>query len=133
MSAGRLLLVVIVVAAIVGGIAWQQGLLKFGPEGLTVDHQKAGEEVDLYTRAAAEYQAVQYKAAYDDFKAALAKLPNDARAEEAAFKLGKCLEEIRKPDEALQAYKDFVAKYPDSEQVATAKQRIEKLALLSGH
>ena len=128
MSASRLFVGFVAVAAVIGAIAWQQGVLKLGP-----DEKKADDTVDLYARATMEFQGVQYKDAYADFKQAIAAAPNDTRAPTAAFNMAKCLEEIRKPDEALQAYKDFVAKYPSSDQAATAKQRIEKLTLLGGH
>ncbi|MEK6233900.1 MAG: tetratricopeptide repeat protein, partial [Planctomycetales bacterium] len=48
-------------------------------------------------------------------------------AANSLFEAGRCLEVLKKPEQALKTYKELVAKYADSDQVAPAQARIKAL------
>jgi TolA-binding protein len=128
---GKFIGIILVIAVIVAAVLWQQGILKFGANGdVTLDQNKAASEVDPYTKANTEFNALQYEAAYASYRNALKEKPNDPEAATAYFCIGKCLAEMHRKDKAIAAYKEFVEKFPKDERVAPANKQIEILTAL---
>ncbi len=46
---------------------------------------------------------------------------------EAAFEAGRCFETLGKKEQALKQYREVLEKYPESDKVPAAKQRIDDL------
>jgi TolA-binding protein len=128
---GKLIGALLVTAAIVAAVLWQQGIIKFSADGaVSVDQNKAAAEVNSYTKATTEFNALQYEAAYASYRYALKDNPNDPEAPTAYFCIGKCLAEMHRKDKAIEAYKEFVQRYPQDERVAPANKQIELLSAL---
>ena len=120
MSFGRLLFFIVIIGIVVAAIAWQQGLLQFSEK-----------DVDIYTRSNAQFEAFHYQEALDDFKTALRQRPKDPQAPTAMFEMGKCYDELKQPNEAIQAYKDFMTQYPTDERADKARELIDKIKSLN--
>jgi len=130
MTVGRLVGIVGLGAAIAAVVAWQQGYVTVGPDGLTITEGGANSTFDIYAKAKAKFALAQYPEAYANFVSALRQRPNDPEAATARFDMGKCLEEMGQKEQALQAYKAFVEDYPRDDRVDVVRSRIERLSLM---
>ncbi|MBI1367919.1 MAG: tetratricopeptide repeat protein [Planctomycetes bacterium] len=60
------------------------------------------------------------------YEQALAASPNDPRSVDAQFSIARCLDQLKRDKEALEAYRAFAAKYPNNEHAKLAKDRVIK-------
>lgn len=116
---------VLFVGACVGGYLWYNNALK-----VQVDQKKVAEEVAIspYTSAKALFESLQYSAAYDKYKEALATDPKNPEAVSASYAIGKCLQEMGRKADAVEAYKNFVKNYPQDDRVNQAQKQIDLLS-----
>lgn len=84
---------------------------------------------DLYAKGDRYFGMNQYQAAADTYREAVERNPDDRRAGEARYRIGKALEDAKKPAEALAAYKEYIGKSPgdESTRINQAKKRIDFL------
>lgn len=125
---GRLLVIIILLAVIVGGAYYMDLLPKSAkPAAAPLSPTAPASHEDFYLSGDAYWARSEYLAAVATYRKALAQEPGSRKAPEALYRIGDCYEKADKPNDALHAYKDFVASYPDDVRVNKAKQRIDYL------
>ena len=113
----RNIVILVVILALIGGGLWYAGILKPKADGtvgvdtssvekMATDAQNSTTEG--YGAAGAAFASNKYVDAIKLYKAALAKMPADAAAPEARFRIGKSYEELNQPSDALAAYREYV-------------------------
>lgn len=126
MSIFRLGIIVIVLGAILlGGLSYF-GVIKISEKGI---EQTSGpsQPGDPFTEADTKFFANKFDEALAGYKQAVEAKPDDERVAQSMYRIGKCYEELGKPSEASQAFKDFVAKFPKNDNARKAEERIEYL------
>ena len=137
----RLIIILIVIAAVVGGIYYTRGSLPgmnptgpaAGPTASPSASASASAGSSLYNKAYTYGLESNYDLEISTYREALSKFPGDSHAPQAKYDIAKALEDTNKPDEALAAYKDFVDSYPDDSRVTAAKKRIDYLVGTGAH
>jgi len=114
-------------ALLVGGVLlWVTGVLSFEGGGVHLAGSGGGasETPDPYGKAGRAFAAFEYEAALEFYHRALrtASLDEDKQAL-ARYRIGKCLEEVGRDAEAVEAYRAFIAEHPDHHLVRRAKER----------
>jgi hypothetical protein len=64
----------------------------------------------------------RYKPAQEVFEKTVARCPDTSMAEDAAYKVARCLEGQGRMGEAMQAFLNFVEKYPNSKRARIAQR-----------
>ena len=86
---------------------------------------------DPYEAAALKFGGGLFQDAADLYEKAIAAEPDDARAVEAEFRIARCHEQLKHNAEARQRYLAFAEKHPTDPNAPTARERAQKLELLS--
>lgn len=73
------------------------------------------------------YNQQEYELAILEYQKVLADFPKTAKAPAALLKQGLAFEKLKDGDTAKIVYKKLIEEYPNSEQVSTAKKRIDQL------
>ena len=94
-------------------------------EQLTKGQAKSQVLADLYwDKGAKAYNAKDYKNALGYFEKILIEFPASSTAAQAAFYRAECFFSLQKNDEAVSAYKNFLAQFPNDAQAPTALFRL---------
>ncbi|MCC7193691.1 MAG: tetratricopeptide repeat protein [Phycisphaeraceae bacterium] len=122
----KLLILIVVLAAIAAGLYYGGVWPK---QTTTSNAPAAGTPApdDLYLKGDQYFASNQYQAAADTYREAVQRNPDSPRAAEARYRIGKTLEDAKKPAEALAAYKEYIEKNPNDEssRINQAKKRID--------
>lgn len=86
---------------------------------------------DPYEAAALKFGGGLFQEAADLYEQALAAEPDDARAVEAEFRVARCYEQLKQHDNARRRYIAFADKHPTDANAPLARERAQKLELLS--
>lgn len=128
----RLLVLVIIIAAVAAGIYYMgQGKHPMDAlqEPVGVVQGNSSSDGDLYSAADTLYMKSEYDSCIATYRKAISKSPGDARAPEGAFRIADSYEKSNRPNDALKAYKDFVASYPGDDRLNKVQKRIDYLSL----
>ena len=68
-----------------------------------------------------------YAAALTEFADTVDRFPQGNKVSDALFKAGRCLEEMGRPDEAADTYREVQERFPSSVAAAGAKERLDAL------
>lgn len=131
MSIFRLLVIVVVLGAVIGGALHFAGVIKISDSGVQVQEQ-AAKPGDPFSDADSKFFANAFPEALVLYRTAIEKMPNDERVGAAMYRIGKCYEETNQPADAVTAYKEFIAKFPGSEHKRKAEERMEYLRSQTG-
>ena len=118
-----------------GSGAKMESALQAKPAGPAAEKEIAGSPAgtadDLFSAAATEYAAQDYKAAIENFRAFLAQYPKERRAPDAQFFQAEAYLAQRRYAEAGAAFDAFLGQYPDHRRapVALYRQGEARLAL----
>jgi cellulose synthase operon protein C len=74
-----------------------------------------------------QFQQKNYTKAIKSFSIVIDGYSYPQWQSEAAYEAGRCFEALNKKEQAVKQYRELVEKYPGSEKVSSAKQRIEEL------
>ncbi|MCX5662780.1 MAG: tetratricopeptide repeat protein [Planctomycetota bacterium] len=126
MSIFRLLVIVVVLAAVIGGALHFAGVIKISSSGV---EQVQGPAIpgDPFTEADTKFFANKFDEALAAYKQAVEKKPDDERVANAMYRIGKCYEETNHPEDASKAFKEFITKFPKNDNARKAEERIEYL------
>ena len=122
---GRFIVIIIVVTAVALAIYYAKAP-QATPSGGGAANTSA-KEPDYYLSGDVLFGKSSYASAIETYKKAFAQNPGSRKAPEAYYRIGKCYEELGQPEDALKAYEEFVARYPDDSHAALSKNRIEYL------
>lgn len=115
MTLGRLIVLLIVL----GGVGF--GIYKFGMPETNV----SAPEADPFTAADSEFGRSNYEQAINEYRAAIQKDPNSEKVVEATYRIALSYDKMKKRDEAIAAYREFIDKYPKDNRAQTARSREE--------
>ena len=96
------------------------------PQGQSNKSSTPGAKADDYSKGLDAAEAHLYKDALPLLTKALEEMPDDSRAGTARYYVALCHQETDDKEKAIAAYKDFIAKHPKHEKVATAKKNLAK-------
>ena len=110
--------------------------LRARPAGPAAEKEAAGGSFgsadDLFSAAATEYAAQDYRAAAEHFRAFLAQYPKDKRAPDAQFLLAEGYRAERRYADASAAFGAFLSQYPDHRRAPVALYRQGEVRLAQG-
>jgi tol-pal system protein YbgF len=81
----------------------------------------------LFWQANAQYGVRDYRGAIANFRALLARSPQDTRAPEAALAIANCQIELKETAAARKTLADLIKAYPESEAAGAARERLARL------
>ncbi len=73
--------------------------------------------------------ASKYERAYDLFARVIERCPETPMVEEATFKMGECLEDMGRPNEAIPIYAKYAETYPNTRRARLAVRRSQNIQL----
>ena len=89
-------------------------------------------QLDRFVKAEGYFHTFKYDEAIVCYRQALAKGLSEPRQQEAYFRVPAALDKAGRKQEALDAYREAIKRYPNSEDATRAQAAIEKLRVETG-
>lgn len=89
-------------------------------------------QLDRFVKAEGLFHTFQYDEAIACYRQALAKGLPEPRQQDAYFRVASALEKAGHRQQAIEAYREAINKYPGTEDASRAQTAIEKLKIETG-